>query len=87
MDTLTHPTPPHYRQMVVGVRKHRSDYLRIPHPQVVRACPPGTHYVDVANEPAAVSGVLDLHEQAVAANRTLVAGAGFGVLATESVVL
>jgi short subunit dehydrogenase-like uncharacterized protein len=56
-------------------------------PQVVRVCPPGTHYVDVANELAAVSGVLDLHEQAVATNRTLVTGAGFGVLATESVVL
>lgn len=56
-------------------------------PQVVRACPPGTHYVDVANELAAVSGVLDLNEQTVATNRTLVTGAGFGVLATESVVL
>ncbi len=56
-------------------------------PRVVRACPPGTHYVDVANELAAVSGVLDQHERAVAANRTLVTGAGFGVLATESVVL
>jgi len=56
-------------------------------PPVIRACPPGTHYVDVANELTAVSGVLDLHAQAVAANRTLVSGAGFGVLATESVVL
>ncbi len=56
-------------------------------PQVIRACPPGTHYVDVANELDAVSGVLALHAQAVAANRTLVTGAGFGVLATESVVL
>lgn len=55
--------------------------------RVIRACPPGTHYVDIANELAAVSGVLDLHEQAVATNRTLVTGAGFGVLATESVVL
>lgn len=56
-------------------------------PRAVRACPPGTHYVDVANELAAVSDKLDLHEQAVATGRTLVTGAGFGVLATESVVL
>lgn len=56
-------------------------------PQVIRACPPGTHYVDIANELPAVSGVLALHEQAVATNRTLVTGAGFGVLGTESVVL
>ncbi len=56
-------------------------------PEVIRACPAGTHYVDVANELDAVSGVLDLNEQAVATNRTLVTGAGFGVLATESVVL
>lgn len=56
-------------------------------PRVVRACPPGTHYVDVANELAAVSNMLDLHERAGATGRTLVTGAGFGVLATESVVL
>jgi len=56
-------------------------------PRVVRACPAGTHYVDVANELAAVSDMLDPHEQAVATDRTLVTGAGFGVLATESVVL
>ena len=56
-------------------------------PQVIRACPPGTHYVDLANELDAVSGVLDLHEEAVASHRVCVVGAGFGVLATESIVL
>ncbi|MEV6022514.1 saccharopine dehydrogenase NADP-binding domain-containing protein [Streptomyces sp. NPDC052036] len=54
---------------------------------VARACPPGTHYVDLANEPAAVTGLLGLHDEAVATGRCLVTGAGFGVLATESVVL
>jgi short subunit dehydrogenase-like uncharacterized protein len=54
---------------------------------IVRACPPGTHYVDLANELLAVTAVLGLHDQAVAAGRSLVTGAGFGVLATESVVL
>lgn len=56
-------------------------------PQVVRACPPATHYVDVANEFRAVEAVLDLDRHAAARNQVLVTGAGFGVLATESVVL
>ncbi|MGW1254439.1 hypothetical protein ACWD5Q_04435 [Streptomyces sp. NPDC002513] len=53
---------------------------------IARACPPGTHYVDLANELAAVTGLLGLNDEAVAAGRCLVTGAGFGVLATESVV-
>ena len=56
-------------------------------PEVARACPPGTHYVDVANELPAVERVLELDRQAAAADQTFVTGAGFGVLATESVVL
>ncbi|WP_167104773.1 saccharopine dehydrogenase NADP-binding domain-containing protein [Mycobacterium sp. DL592] len=55
--------------------------------QVARACPKGTHYVDIANELAAVESILDLDRRAVAADQVLVTGAGFGVLATESVVL
>jgi len=51
---------------------------------IARAC---RHYVDIANELFAVTGLLDLHGEAVAAGRCLVTGAGFGVLATESVVL
>jgi len=50
---------------------------------VARGCPPGTHYVDLSNELPAISDVLALD----ADQQTLVAGAGFGVLATESVVL
>ncbi|MET0695744.1 MAG: hypothetical protein ABWY56_17560 [Propionibacteriaceae bacterium] len=55
--------------------------------QVARACPPGTHYVDIANEFGAVDDILRLDRQAAAAGQVLVTGAGFGVLATESVVL
>ena len=54
---------------------------------IARACLPTTHYVDVSNEFAATAAILDLNDEAVAAGRTLVSGAGFGVLATESVVL
>jgi len=54
---------------------------------VVRACPPGTHYVDVANELSAVEKILGLDREAAAADHVFVTGAGFGVLATESVLL
>jgi len=55
--------------------------------EVARACPPGSHYVDVANELGAVEAVLALDDHAKQAGQVLVTGAGFGVLATESVVL
>lgn len=54
---------------------------------IARACPPGTHYLDLANELLAVTGLLGLHDEAAADGKCLVSGAGFGVLATESVVL
>lgn len=56
-------------------------------PRVIRACPTGTHYVDVSNELDAVAAVLDTPELTTAADRTLVVGAGFGVYATESALL
>ena len=55
--------------------------------RVARACPPGTHYVDVNNELAATRAVLDLDAEAAATGRTFVTAAGFGALATESVLL
>ena len=55
--------------------------------RVVRACPPGTHYVDMSNELPSILAVLELHGEAAALGQTLVTGAGFGVFATESVVL
>ncbi len=54
---------------------------------IARACLPYSHYIDLANDVISVSALLDLYEEAVAAGRTLVTGAGFGVLATESVVM
>lgn len=54
---------------------------------IARACLSGSHYVDLANDVVSVSGLLGLHEEALAAGRTFVTGAGFGVLATESVVV
>lgn len=53
---------------------------------VIRACPPGTHYLDLSNELTSIRQVLDLHDDAVAKGSTLVPGAGFGVCATESAV-
>ena len=54
---------------------------------IVRACLPASHYVDLANDVPAVAALLDLGQQATAAGKTLVTGAGFGVTATESVVV
>jgi len=56
-------------------------------PEVAGACPPGTHYVDVANELSAVEKILGLDRHAAARDQVHVTGAGFGVLATESVLL
>jgi short subunit dehydrogenase-like uncharacterized protein len=55
--------------------------------RVVRALPAGTHYVDIANEYPALEAVFALDRRAQAAGQTLVPGAGFGVLAAESVAL
>ena len=55
---------------------------------VVDAClAAGSDYVDIANDLAAVSQLLARHAEAERAGRTLVTGAGFGVTATESVVV
>ena len=47
---------------------------------------PGSHYLDLANDVVSASQLLERHDAAVAAGRTLVTGAGFGVVATQSVV-
>jgi short subunit dehydrogenase-like uncharacterized protein len=55
---------------------------------VIDACLAGkVPYVDIANEWAAVRGLLDRDEQARAHAVTLVTGAGFGPAATETLVL
>jgi short subunit dehydrogenase-like uncharacterized protein len=53
---------------------------------IARACLPGGHYVDLANDLVAMPRLLALHDEAVAAGSTFVTGAGFGVLGTEAVV-
>ncbi|MGA5299162.1 hypothetical protein ACPCHT_04500 [Nucisporomicrobium flavum] len=53
-------------------------------PELIRACLPASHYIDLANDLAAVSATLGGSN---AAGRTVVTGAGFGVTATESVVV
>jgi short subunit dehydrogenase-like uncharacterized protein len=54
---------------------------------LVGACPPGTHYVDLTNDLPTMAALLARHDEALAEDRCVVAGAGFGVAATESVVL
>jgi short subunit dehydrogenase-like uncharacterized protein len=56
-------------------------------PELIEACLPGSDYLDLANDVAAVSAVLSLGDRAAAAGRTVLTGAGFGVTATESVVV
>ena len=56
-------------------------------PPLIDAClAAGSHYVDIANDLAAVLAVLARQPEAERAGCTLVTGAGFGVAATESVV-
>ncbi|WP_083579283.1 hypothetical protein [Tardibacter chloracetimidivorans] len=47
----------------------------------------GPDYLDLANELSAVQSILALHDEARANDRCIVASAGFGLLATESLVL
>jgi short subunit dehydrogenase-like uncharacterized protein len=54
---------------------------------IATACLQAGHYVDLANDLAAVSVLLAMTAAAATAGRTLVTGAGFGVTATESVVV
>lgn len=55
---------------------------------LARACLlAGSHYVDLANELPPVQELLDMHADAQRAGISVVTGAGFGVLATEALVL
>jgi short subunit dehydrogenase-like uncharacterized protein len=53
---------------------------------IARACMPGGAYVDLANDLQGVGALLAMSHDAVRAGSSLVTGAGFGVVATESVV-
>lgn len=48
------------------------------------ACLPASSYVDLANDMASAAAITDLHESARRHGRTLVTGAGFGVVGTEA---
>jgi len=50
----------------------------------VNACPPGTHYLDIGNELPQFLTLFGMHEELARTSRTVVPGAGWGVLGTES---
>jgi short subunit dehydrogenase-like uncharacterized protein len=56
-------------------------------PLLVACLDAGTHYVDQANELEPVQQLLDRNAEARSRGVTLVTGAGFGVLATEALVI
>jgi NADPH:quinone reductase-like Zn-dependent oxidoreductase/short subunit dehydrogenase-like uncharacterized protein len=56
-------------------------------PGVLDALGEGTDYVDLSNEYASFAALFDRDARAVAAGQTLVPGAGFGIVATESVLV
>lgn len=53
-------------------------------PRIVDACLPHSSYVDIANDYNSASTLVSMHDAAVAAGRTLVTGAAFGVVGTEA---
>lgn len=54
---------------------------------LAEACLPGGHYVDLANDPASMTSMLGMNDAAASAGSTFVTSAGFGVLATEALVV
>ncbi len=53
----------------------------------VRACAPGTHYLDIGNELPQFLALFAMNEELARTSRTVVPGVGWGVLGTESVLL
>lgn len=77
--------------MAAEIRRHRPDLVVNTVGPFARTAPllaeaglPHTSYVDLANDFVAANAVIGLHDAAARAGRTLVTGAGFGVLATEA---
>jgi short subunit dehydrogenase-like uncharacterized protein len=56
-------------------------------PALARACMPGGAYIDLANDLTALKVLVGMHEEAKRNESTLISGAGFGVLATEAIVV
>jgi short subunit dehydrogenase-like uncharacterized protein len=75
------------RQQPAAVVNTVGPFTRTASP-TIRAClDAGSDYLDLANDLAAVGATLALGDAVAAAGRTVVTGAGFGVTATESVVV
>ncbi|NEB81320.1 hypothetical protein G3I40_39850, partial [Streptomyces sp. SID14478] len=55
--------------------------------RTARACMPGGHYLDLANDLTALPRLFALQHEAVDAGSSVLTGVGFGVLATEAVVV
>ena len=57
-------------------------------PLIMDAChAAGSHYIDLANDPDSLAASFERHDRAVEVGHSVVTGAGFGVTATESVVV
>ncbi|WP_031469850.1 NAD-dependent epimerase/dehydratase family protein [Sciscionella sediminilitoris] len=83
IDTMAAEISRHRPSVVVNtIGKYAETATSIAH-----ACLPGGHYVDLAADLTAVPRLLDLRQEAAAADSTLVTGSGFGVLASEAVVV
>ncbi|MCC9176799.1 hypothetical protein [Arthrobacter sp. zg-Y750] len=54
---------------------------------LAKACMPNGNYVDLSIDNDTLSGLIGLHDEARAANSSVIGGAGFGVLATEALVV
>lgn len=54
---------------------------------IVQACPPGVNYLDIGNELPQFIDLFSMHDELARSSRTVVPGAAWGVLATESLVL
>ncbi|WGY00464.1 NAD(P)H-binding protein [Nocardioides sp. QY071] len=61
--------------------------FKVTAPRVAAACSPATHYVDISNDLDVFERLDGMHQDAASTGRTLVYGAGFGVLGTEAALL
>ncbi|GAA4560234.1 saccharopine dehydrogenase NADP-binding domain-containing protein [Pseudonocardia xishanensis] len=82
-------------EMAAAIRRERpavvvntvGPFVRTAEPLVAAALAAGAHYLDLANDVDAATATLSRDTAAREAGRTVVTGAGFGVTATESVVV
>lgn len=57
-------------------------------PLLIDAChEAGSHYIDLANDPDSLAAAFERQARAVEAEHSVITGAGFGVTATESIVV